>query len=189
MGLVRPTWGSGRVMGMNIKTDMLAILERTGYVAEKKNLFDSMTGQELLRFNRAFFPTWSDPLAVKYTTRLEIPLERPFKTLSLGNRTKLFLLMALAQGADLLIVDEPTQGLDPVVTEELTKILIEDHANEGHTVFLSSQDLAAVEQVADWVGIIHEGKLLLEARLDDIRTEFRRISASGNALPTSRTQQ
>ncbi len=189
MGLARPTRGSATILGLSWPTDGLTILERTAYVAEKKLLFDSMTGHDLVRFNRPFFPGWSDDLADDYARQLEIPMDRPFKKLSLGNRTKLCLLMALAQGADLLLLDEPTAGLDPVVVDQLLKVLIEDYAGEGRTIFLSSHNLSEVEKIADWVGIIHEGKLLLEARLEDVRVNYRRITASGNSLPTARNPQ
>jgi ABC-2 type transport system ATP-binding protein len=189
MGLARPTRGRASILGMSWPGDGLAILERTGYVAEKKLLFEAMTGHDLVRFNRPFFPGWSDEVAAKYARQLEIPMDRPFKKLSLGNRTKLCLLMALAQGAELLILDEPTAGLDPVVMDELLKVLIEDYAGEGRTIFVSSHILAEVEKVADWVGIIDQGKLLLEASLEDIRADWRCVTASGNALPPARTPQ
>lgn len=189
MGLAAPTSGSLSVLGKRWPDDRLAILERVGFLGEKKNLFDSMTGHHLVRFNRPFFPRWSDDLASKYAERLEIPMDRAFKKLSLGNRTKLCLLLALAQGAELLILDEPTSGLDPVVMDEFLKVLIEDYAAEGRTIFLSSHNLAEVEKIADWVGIIDQGKLLLEAPLEEIRSDFRRISASGNGLPRERTSQ
>jgi ABC-2 type transport system ATP-binding protein len=189
MGLAAPTSGSVSVLGRRLPEDRLAILEGVGFLGEKKNLFESMTGRQLVRFNRPFFPHWSDDLATNYARRLEIPMERQFKKLSLGNKTKLCLLMALAQGAELLILDEPTAGLDPVVMDELLKVLIEDYAGEGRTIFLSSHNLAEVEKIADWVGIIDRGKLLLEAPLEEIRSDFRRISASGNGLPTERSAQ
>ncbi|MGH9604853.1 MAG: ABC transporter ATP-binding protein [Terracidiphilus sp.] len=189
MGLTRPASGAASILGLNWPQDGLAILSRTGYVAEKKLLFESMTGHELARFNRPYFPRWSNDLAAKYARRLEIPMDRAFKTLSLGNRTKLCLLLALAQGAELLILDEPTAGLDPVAMDELLRVLVEDYASEGKTIFVSSHILAEVEKVADWIGIIHEGKLLLEAGLEDIRAEYRRVSASGNNLPAGRSPQ
>ncbi|HXW57652.1 MAG TPA: ABC transporter ATP-binding protein [Candidatus Cybelea sp.] len=189
MGLARPTRGSLSIFGMSWPGDRLRILERTGYVAEKKLLFEAMNGRDLVRFNRPLFPHWSDEVASNYARQLEIPMDRPFKKLSLGNRTKLCLLMALAQGADLLILDEPTAGLDPVVMDELLRVLIDDYAGEGRTIFLSSHNLAEVEKVADWVGIIHEGKLLLEASLEGIRAEYRRITASGNSLPGATNAQ
>lgn len=189
MGLIEPTRGSMSILGLSQPQDKLAILQRTGYVGEKKLLFDAMTGDDLTRFNRPFFPRWSNEVAAKYARQLEIPVDVQFKKLSLGNRTKLCLLMALAQGAELLILDEPTSGLDPVVMDALLKVLIEDYAGEGRTIFLSSHNLAEVEKVADWVGIIDSGKLLLEASLEDIRADYRRITASGNSLPKDRTQQ
>jgi ABC-2 type transport system ATP-binding protein len=183
MGLVRPTDGSVRVLDMTWPDDRLTILRRTAYVGESKCLLDSMTGEELVRFNRPFFPTWSAGLAMKCVRRLEIPMDRPFKKLSLGNRTKICLLMALAQGADLLILDEPVLGLDRVIIDQLWQLIIEDYVGDGRTVFLASHQLPDVERVADWIGIIDQGRMLLESRLDDVRTEYRRVSASGNALP------
>ncbi|MGA7342117.1 MAG: ABC transporter ATP-binding protein [Terracidiphilus sp.] len=189
MGLARPTSGAASILGLSWPQDGLAILSRTGYVAEKKLLFESMTGNELARFNRPYFLRWSNELAAKYARQLEIPMDRAFKKLSLGNRTKLCLLLALAQGAELLILDEPTAGLDPVVMDELLRVLVEDYASEGRTIFVSSHILAEVEKVADWIGIIHEGKLLLETGLEDIRAEYRRVTASGNNLPTGQSPQ
>jgi ABC-2 type transport system ATP-binding protein len=189
MGLARPTTGAASVLDMSWPQDRLAILQRTAYVAEKKQLFDFMTGKDLLRFNRAFFPAWSDALADKCIRHLEIPMDRIFKKLSLGNRTKVCLLMAFAQGSELLILDEPTSGLDPVITDRFLKFLIEEFAGVGRTVFFCSHQLSEVEKVADWVGIIDRGKLLLEARLDDIRAEYRRVTVSGNHLPALRSPQ
>jgi ABC-2 type transport system ATP-binding protein len=189
LGLTKPNAGSAQVLGLDIRRDRLAILQRTAYVSENKILFESMNAEELIRFNRSFFPGWSDQAARKYLAQFDIPPRQPFGKLSRGNRTKVYLLLALAQNADLLILDEPTAGLDPVVVDEVLRALIEDHVTRGHTVFFSSHHLAELERVADWIGIIDHGKLLLEARLEDIRTEFRRITASGTALPSGRTPQ
>jgi ABC-2 type transport system ATP-binding protein len=184
LGLTRPTSGFVRVLDLDPLSDRVAILERTGYTSESKRLYDWMTPAELLRFTRSFYPFWSKQLEDRYVRRLEIPLRQPFKTLSLGNRTKVCLVLALAQRADLLILDEPMPGLDPAVVDELLRILAEDHLAEGRTVFLSSHQLSEVEQIADWVGIIEHGKLLLEARLEDIKSEFRLVTAAGENLPS-----
>lgn len=189
MGLNRPTRGSISVLGMSWPNEGLAILEQTAYMPEKKILFDYLTGNDLLRFNRGFFPKWSTALAAKYVQRLEIPMNQRFKDLSLGNQTKLCLLLALSQGAQLLILDEPTAGLDPVSMDELLQLLIEDYASEGRTIFMASHNLTEVEKIADWVGIIDKGKLLLQASLEDIRDNYRRISASGNDLPMTGVPQ
>lgn len=189
MGLVKPTGGSAIVLGLRWPDDGLAILERVAYVGEKKLLFENFNGNDLVRFNKPYFPRWSAEQAAHYVKRLEVPMDRAFKKLSQGNRTKLCLLLALAQGGDLLVLDEPTSGLDPVVMDELLRVLIEDYAGEGRTIFLSSHNLAEVEKVADWVGIIDRGKLLLEAPLEEIRADFRRVTASGNDLPAERSGQ
>jgi ABC-2 type transport system ATP-binding protein len=181
-GLARPAEGEARVFGLDPERDRLAILVRTGFVIDKA-LLPSMTGNDLVRFNRGFYPGWSDALAKKYADALEIPMNQKFRKLSHGSKTKLCLLLALAQGAELLILDEPTSGLDPVITDQLLRLLIDDFASSGRTIFLSSHHLSEVEKIADWVGIIHHGCLLLEAQLDDVRANYCRIRASGERLP------
>ena len=180
-GLIQPTAGHARVLDLDPQTDRIAILERTSFVIDKV-LLPSMTGNDLVRFNRGFFPHWSDALARKYTDALEIPMKQKFRKLSTGNQTKLCLLLALSQGAELLVLDEPTAGLDPIVTDQLLRIIIDDFAGEGRTLLLSSHHLSEVERVADWIGIIDHGKLLLEAQLDDVRANFRRVRVVGENL-------
>ena len=182
-GLSPATSGTARVLGFEAGPDRIAILQRTGFVIDKM-LLPYMTGRELLRFNKGFFPAWSYASARRYAEALEIPMDRKFKKLSHGNKTKLCLLLALAQNPELLILDEPTAGLDPVVTDQLLRVLVEDFANDGRTIFMSSHHLSEVEKIADWVGILDNGKLLLEARLDDIRASYRRIRVTGERVPS-----
>jgi ABC-2 type transport system ATP-binding protein len=181
-GLVKPTSGAARVFGLDPARGRIGILQRTGFMIDR-TMMPYMTGKDLVRFNRGFFPRWSDALAKRYGDALEIPMDRKFKKLSHGNKTKLSLLLALAQSPELLVLDEPTAGLDPVVTDQLLRVLVEDFANDGRTILMSSHHLSEVEKIADWVGIIEQGKLLLEARLDDIRSNYRRVRAVGERLP------
>ncbi len=183
-GLAHPTSGEMRVLDLDPRTDLTAVLARTGFVIDKV-LVPSMTGNDLVRFNRGFFPHWNDALVSKYADALEIPMKQKFRRLSTGSKTKLLLLLALAQGAELLVLDEPTAGLDPVVTDQLLRALVDDFANEGRTLFLSSHHLSEVERIADWVGIIDHGKLLLEAGLDDLRANLRRVRVVGESLPVA----
>jgi ABC-2 type transport system ATP-binding protein len=183
LGLLRPTAGSAQVLGYDIRRDVVAILERTGFVPENKTLFDSLTPAQLVRFNQGYFPKWSGELVGRYAELFEIPMQVPFAKLSLGNKTKVCHLLALCQGADLLILDEPSVGLDPVITDLLLRVLVEDQVSEGKTVFLSSHQLAEVERIADWVGIIEKGKILLETRLEDIRQNYRLIRAAAETAP------
>jgi ABC-2 type transport system ATP-binding protein len=189
LGLIRPTGGSARVLGMDTLSEHIAILQRTAFVSEKKTLYPSLTPSELVRFSRGFYPTWSDSAVEKYATLFEIPMKRPFGKLSNGNQTKVWLLLALCQGADLLILDEPTTALDPITVDQLMHVLAEDALDRGCTVFFSSHQLEEVERIAEYVGIIDQGKLLMESRLDDIKSEFRLITAAGNSLPAQTSSQ
>jgi ABC-2 type transport system ATP-binding protein len=181
-GLVHPTGGEMKLLDLSPQTQRVAMLSRTGFMIDRM-LIPSMTGYELVHFNRGFFPRWNDALASKYADALEIPMRQKFRKLSTGNQTKLCLLLTLAQGAELLILDEPTAGLDPVVTDQLLRVLVDDFANEGRTLFLSSHHLSEIERIADWVGIIDHGRLLLEAQVEDMRANFRRVRVVGENLP------
>lgn len=187
MGLARPTSGEVRVFGMDPGRDpeRVRVLSQVGYVPEDKMLA-GMSPRKLFELNRQFYPeTWSDELARKVVKRLELPLDTPFMKLSLGNKTKSALAAAIAQRSRLLILDEPTTGLDPIALDELLRLLVEDCTAEGRTIFLSSHQLTEIEQIADTIGIMDRGKLLLEGPLDDIRASFRRVTVTGASLPTA----
>jgi ABC-2 type transport system ATP-binding protein len=189
LGLARPTAGSARVLGMDVRSDRIAVLQRTAFVSEKKTLYPSMTPSDLVRFSRGFYPTWSDRAVDNYARLFEIPMKQRFEKLSNGNQTKVWLLLALCQGADLLILDEPTAALDPLSVDQLLRVLTEDALDRGCTVFFSSHQLEEVEQIAEYAGIIEGGKLLIESRLEDIKSEFRLITAAGNSLPEQTSPQ
>ena len=189
LGLTRPTAGAAHVLGMDISVERMSILQRTAFVSEKKTLYPSLTPSELVRFSRDFYPTWSDSSVEKYARLLEIPMKQRFEKLSNGNQTKVWLLLALSQGADLLILDEPTTALDPVSVDQLLHVLTEDGLDRGCTIFFSSHQLEEVERIAEYTGVIEQGKLLMESRLDDIKSDFRLITAAGEALPTQISSQ
>lgn len=189
LGLARPTSGSARVLGMDTATERIAIFQRTAFVSEKKTLYPLLTPKELVKFSRGFYPTWDDAAVEKYSQLLEIPMTQRFDKLSNGNQTKVFLLLALAQGADLLILDEPTAALDPLTADEFLRVLAGGAMERGCTVFFSSHQLEEVERIAEFVGVMDHGRLLLESRLDDIKGEFRLIIAVGNGLPQQKSPQ
>lgn len=185
VGLARPTAGTIRVFGLDPARDpeRVMVLSQVGYVPEDKAQA-ALTARALLQLNREFYrDTWSDDLARKAIRRLELPLDTTFLKLSLGNKTKSALVSAIAQRSRLLILDEPTTGLDPIALDELLRLLVEDCTLEGRTIFLSSHQLTEIERIADYVGIMDRGRILLEGRLDDIRASFRRMTVTGEALP------
>jgi ABC-type multidrug transport system ATPase subunit len=187
VGLARPTSGDIRVFGLDPRhdPDRVDMLAQVGYVPEDKALL-GLTPRKLLELNRSFYPaTWSDALARKVVDRLELPLDTTFLKLSLGNKTKAALAVAIAQRSRLLILDEPTTGLDPIALDELLRLLVEDCTAEGRTIFLSSHQLAEIEQIADHIGIMDHGRILLEGPLDDIRARFLRVTVTGENLPTA----
>jgi ABC-2 type transport system ATP-binding protein len=189
LGLARPTAGSVNMLGMDVGRDLLAVLQRTAFVSEKKTLYPSLTPSDLVRFSRGFYPKWSDSAVEKYARLFEIPMNQPFGKLSNGNQTKVWLLLALCQGAELLILDEPTTALDPVSLDQLMHVLAADALDRRCTIFFSSHQLEEVERIAEYVGVLEAGKLLIEARLDDIKSEFRLIIAAGNSLPAETSAQ
>ena len=156
---------------------------------QRKVLYDHLTPHELVHFTSGFYPRWSPEAVEKYARLLDIPMKQKFGKLSHGNRTKVCILLALGQNADLLILDEPTLGLDPVMIDNVLRALLEEQASQDRTVFFSSHQLADVEQIADWIGILDQGKLLFEARLDDVRSEYRVVIAGGNGLPEATSAQ
>jgi ABC-2 type transport system ATP-binding protein len=177
LGMARPTGGHARVFGL-AADDRIAsvdIRRRAGFVSDSRDLYDYMTVGGMIRFTAPFFPRWSADLEQQYVRRFELPLERPVKALSVGMRTKLALLLALCRSAELLILDEPTAGLDPVVTEEVLQILVGHVASQETTVFLSSHQISEVDQVADHLSIIERGRTVVAGALDDLRQNFRRI--------------
>jgi len=189
LGLTPPTAGSAQVLGMNVATERIGILQRTAFVSEKKSLYPLLTPSELVRFSRGFYPTWSDSAVEKYSRLLEIPMQQRFAKLSNGNQTKVWLLLALAQGADLLILDEPTTALDPISVDQLMHVLAAIALDRGCTIFFSSHQLEEVERIAEYAGFMDRGQLLLQSRLDDIKSEFRLITAAGNSLPAQTSTQ
>src|SRR5258708_38943509 len=147
LGLVLPTKGRARVLGLDPtkEAELLRILERVAFVPQRKQLYGWATPAELVRMNKGYFPRWSDDAAARLAQRLEIPMKMAFKKLSIGNPSKVALLLALAQGAKVLILDEPTAGLDPVMVDGIVRTLIEDHLSQWRPIFVTSHHICVAE--------------------------------------------
>ena len=185
LGMTRPTSGSARVFGADALSPQssVEIRRRIGFVSEEKDLYRSMTVEEMIRFTAAFFPRWREDLARRYARELELPHDRKVGALSRGTRTKLSLLLALCRGADLLVLDEPTSGLDPAVAEEVLRAIVGQVADGRTTVFFSSHQIAEVDQIADRVVIVDRGRVAVSGVVDELKERFRRIQLvfEGNA--------
>ena len=184
LGMMRPSCGDGTILGQRISDPIESVRTRTkiAYVSENKRLYDYMTVNQMIRFTRAFYPDWRPEEEQKLLRQFKLPVDRKVKSLSKGMRTKLGLLIAFARQPELLILDEPSEGLDPVGIEELLEILVA-RCSEGTTVFFSSHQIAEVERIADQVCILHAGRLVLDSSLDDLRQSYRRIDLIFPSVP------
>jgi len=178
LGMVHPTAGTGSVLGHRIdgERESLLIRQKVAFVAEDKRLYDYMTVAQIVRFTKSFFPHWNHDFERRLMEQFELPPERKIRQLSKGMRTKLALLLGFARRCELLILDEPTEGLDPVAIEDVLKIVVSLVA-EGTTVFFSSHQIAEVEQIADHVLMIDRGQLVLDAPMDQVKEQYRHIHA------------
>jgi len=160
LGLVAPTSGSVDVLGMDPAHDGAAVRQRVGYVPERHHIYGWMTIQEVLGFTRSFYPSWNDVLCEDLVKRYALPPTKKVKQLSQGMGTKLSLILALAHEPDLLILDEPTTGLDPIARDEFVTAVGELLDRYEKTVLFSSHILSDVERIADTIAIMDGGKLL-----------------------------
>jgi ABC-2 type transport system ATP-binding protein len=179
LGLVRPTEGEGLVLGRRI-TDPKANREarrHIAYVAEDKPLYRYMTVEQTIRFAASFYSDWRSDVASSLLREFELPLGQKVKHLSKGTRTKLALLLAFSRNPQLLILDEPSEGLDPVMIERLLELMVAQ-SGLGTAVFFSSHQIAEVERISDQICILDRGRLLLDSSLERIRQDYRRIDLS-----------
>jgi ABC-2 type transport system ATP-binding protein len=177
LGLIRPSSGVVRVFGWDASDPAasIQIRSRIGFVTEDKELYPYMTVEQIIRFTRSLFPKWSIELERHYLEVFELPLKRKIPALSKGMRSKLMLLLAACRSAELLILDEPTEGLDPAATEDLLRELVTISITQGTTIFFSSHQLAEVDQIADHVAIIDRGRTVVEGALDDLKVRYERL--------------
>jgi ABC-2 type transport system ATP-binding protein len=177
MGLLRADSGGAHVFGTPVAdADRSAeIRSRIGFVTEDKELYPYMTVEQIIRFTRPFFSKWRDDLEKRYLQMFELPPKCKIPDLSKGMRSKLMLLLAISRGAELLILDEPTDGLDPAATEDVLRELVAIAASSGTTMFFSSHQLVEVELIADHIGIIDRGRMVVTGSLDDMKLRYQRL--------------
>jgi ABC-2 type transport system ATP-binding protein len=173
LGLLRAQTGSVRVFGLDPVADPVGVLSRIGYLSEENDLPGWMRIDELIRYSRAFYPAWNDDYAEELRRAFALDPAAKIRALSKGQKARAGLLIALSHRPDLLVLDEPSSGLDPIVRRDILGAIIRTIAGEGRTVLFSSHLLEEVEQVADHVTMIDHGRIVLSAPLETIRNMHR----------------
>jgi ABC-2 type transport system ATP-binding protein len=176
LGLWRAETGRVRVFGLDPVAEPTAVLGRIGYLSEQPDLPGWMRVAELLRYTQAFYPRWDAAYAAQLLGQFGLDLDARIRTLSKGQRARLGLIAAEAHRPELLILDEPSSGLDPIVRRDILEAIIRTVTDEGRTVIFSSHLLDEVERVSDHLALLHRGVLRLCAPLDDIKARHRRLS-------------
>ncbi len=176
LGLLRPNAGSVRVFGVDPVQDPEAALSKIGYLSEDRDLPHWMRVRELIAYTRAFYPKWDDTYCNELVRTFGLDLDTKVKNLSRGQKAQAGLLIALAYRPELLLLDEPSSGLDAVVRRDILGAIIRTVADEGRTVIFSSHLLDEVERVADDVAMIHCGKLVMNAPLDEVKASHHRLT-------------
>jgi ABC-2 type transport system ATP-binding protein len=171
MGMLKPTAGRVEVFGHDAWADAVEVHRRVGYLPGEPSLYDRMTGDQHVRYFAHLRQRSPAPVlhrAGELAKRLDLDLTRPARTLSKGNKQKLAVVLALMSTPPLLVLDEPTTGLDPFVQQEF-HALLREHTADGGSVLLSSHVLAEVQRVADRIGVVRGGRLIAVERLDALR--------------------
>jgi ABC-2 type transport system ATP-binding protein len=175
LGQQKPAAGECLLFGEDVWRNRARLMARIGVVPEDADAPPAMTARQLSTFCAKLYPAWNDPAVLDRLRRFEVPTDIPFGSLSKGQKALVSLALALGSSPDLLLLDDPTLGLDPVARAAFFDELVGELADRGTTVLLTSHDLAGVEKMADRVGILKGGKLLLDESLESLKGRFRRL--------------
>lgn len=177
LGLLRAKQGSVRVFGLDPVKNPVAVLQKIGYLSEQRDLPDWMKIAELMKYTAAFHPNWDATYANELLQRFELDPSKKIKNLSKGMRAQVGLIAAVAHRPELLLLDEPSTGLDAVVRKDILNAIIRTVADDGRTAIFSSHLLDEVELMSDHVVMIDKGNLVLSGELDEIKSGHQLMSA------------
>lgn len=182
LGLLSPEQGSVSVLGLDPSRQALEIRSQIGYLAEDQAMYGWMTTNEIAAFLAPFYPRWDRTLAQNLMERFDVPKHTRIRHLSKGQNIRLGLALALAHRPELVILDDPALGLDPIARKQFNRDVIEHLQAEGRTVFYSSHLLYEVEAVADFVAILDQGRIIRAGRTEDLQREVKRVLLARSVL-------
>jgi ABC-2 type transport system ATP-binding protein len=171
LGLLRPQKGTVRVFGLDPVREPVSVLRRVGYLSEHRELPEWMRLAELLRYTQAYHPSWDQKYAEALLEMFGLDPRKRFSQLSQGMRAQAGLVVAVAHRPELLVLDEPSSGLDVVVRQDILDTIVRTVTEDGRTVIFSSHLLDEVERMCDHVTVMHEGKVAVQGSVDEIRAQ------------------
>jgi ABC-2 type transport system ATP-binding protein len=181
LGMLRQRQGTIQVLDGQMPRDAARLLSRIGYVPEQPHFDSTQTLADILRFQAAFYPTWDDPFAQKQLVEFELDPKKTFGALSKGMKAKVMMLTALAQRPQLLLLDEPTDGLDPVARRDILALLLEYVGEHQATVLISSHLVHELERICDWIGVMDAGRLVVQVPMIRFKQGMKRLRLTGVA--------
>jgi ABC-2 type transport system ATP-binding protein len=187
LGMLPPADGSITVLGHDMPRGAHHALARIGYVPERLHLYPMLTVGEAIRYHASFYARWDHVEAERLRRSFELRGEQRINRLSKGEAGKLMMLLALAVRPELLVLDEPTDGLDPVVRRDVLSALLEYVSANGATVLISSHLVHEQERVCDWIGVMDGGRLVTEMPMHAFRSGIKRLRIAGAPAQPSAT--
>lgn len=184
MQLLHQDSGEIRIFGLDAAKDGQQIKERIGFVYDEGYFYEHLTVQEMKSIVAPFYRKWDDRQFHRYMKEFDLPAKRKIKHLSKGMKMKLSLAIALSHGADLIIMDEPTSGLDPIFRREILDILLEILQDQNKTIIFSTHITTDLEQVADYIIFLHQGRIQYQGGKDDMLERYVIVKGNPKALST-----
>jgi ABC-2 type transport system ATP-binding protein len=189
LGEQKPDSGRALLLGEDAWSERARLLRGVGVVPEEPDAPPSMTARQLARFCSGLYDSWDGDGLSERLKRFGVPDDVPFGQLSKGQKGHVLLSLCLAGSPRLLILDDPTLGLDPVARRAVFDELIVDLSDRGTTVFLTSHDLAGVEGIADRIGLLQDGRLAVDEEMETLKQRFRRLRLPGATAPAPEWSQ
>ncbi|WP_068985069.1 ABC transporter ATP-binding protein [Lysinibacillus xylanilyticus] len=189
MNLLKQDSGTVSVFGMDYKKHEKDIKERIGFVYDENIFYENLTLKDMKRIIKPAYKNWDDTAFQRYVNEFELPLNKSMKTFSKGMKMKASLAIALAHHAELIIMDEPTAGLDPIFRRELLNILHELMQNEDRTIFFSTHITTDLDRIADYITFVHNGEHIFTKEFYKIEEEYAIVKGTLDLLDRETEQE
>lgn len=182
LNMIRRDKGTITIMGKDNRKNIRLTKQDIGVVMDDVGIPECLTAKQVGKIMQYTFENWKDPIYRDYLQKLSIPLDKPFKEFSRGMKMKLGIAVALSHNPKLLILDEATSGLDPIVRDEVIGMFSEFTRDEGHSVLISSHIVSDLEKICDYIAFLHKGKLLLCEEKDILKEQYGLLQCSEKQL-------